>query len=70
MINSNHQEWYNIKDTSIKSNKSFDDLWKDVIDESSIIINELYKYIFEDKKVDLLKLIGNYSLSNGLPLKD
>jgi hypothetical protein len=70
MINSNHQEWYNIKDTSIKSTKSFDDLWKDVVSESTIIINELYKYIFEDKDIDLLKLVGNYSLSNGLPLKD
>ncbi len=70
MINSSHQEWYNIKDTSIKSTKSFDDLWIDVVKESTSIINELYKYIFEDKELDLYKLIGNNSLSNGLPLKD
>lgn len=70
MINTSHQEWYNIKDESIKSTKSFDDLWKDAVNESTIIINELYKYIFENKEVDLYKLIGNYSLSNGLLLKD
>ena len=55
---------------SIKSSKSFDDLWEDVVNASYPIINELYKYVFEDKKVDLYKLIGNVSLSSGLPLDD
>ena len=68
MINRSHQEWYNIKDKSIKSTKSFDDLWQEAVTESIKIINELYKYIYENKELDLYKLIGNYSLSNGLPL--
>ncbi len=68
MINSSHQEWYNIKDNTIKSTKSFDDLWMDAINDSAKIINELYKYIFEDKDMDLYQLIGNYSLSTGLSL--
>ena len=54
----------------MKSNKSFDELWEDVVNKSVPIINEIYKYIFEDKKVDLYKLIGNVSLSSGLPLDD
>jgi len=69
ILNNNHEEWYYPGDHSIKSNNSFDELWAKVIKESIPIINEVYKYIFEDKDVDLYKLIGNYSLSNGLPLK-
>ena len=47
---------------------SFDELWEDVVKNATTIINELYKQIYEDKKVDLYKLIGNVSLSSGLPL--
>lgn len=68
ILNLSHKEWHNNRDASIKSNKSFDDLWKDVVNNSIPIINEVYKYVFEDKKVDLYKLIGNISLSSGLPL--
>ena len=68
ILNLSHKEWHNNRDASIKSNKSFDDLWKDVVNNSIPIINEVYKYIFEDKDVDLYKLIGNISLSSGLPL--
>ena len=68
ILNLSHEEWYNNRDESIRSTKSFDDLWKDVVNNSIPIINELYKYIFENKKVDLYKLIGNVSLSSGLPL--
>ncbi len=70
ILNLSHKEWHNNRDASIKSNKSFDDLWEDVVNASYPIINELYKYVFEDKKVDLYKLIGNVSLSSGLPLDD
>ena len=70
ILNLSHKEWHNNRDNSIKSNKSFDELLEDVVNKSSTIINELYKYIYEDKKVDLYKLIGNVSLSSGLPLDD
>lgn len=70
ILNLSHKEWHNNRDSSIKSNKSFDELWEDVVNKSAPIINEVYKYIFEDKKVDLYKLIGNVSLSSGLPLDD
>ena len=70
ILNLSHREWHNNRDASLKSSKSFDDLWEDVVNSSYPIINELYKYVFEDKKVDLRKLIGNVSLSSGLPLDD
>ncbi len=70
ILNLSHNEWHNNRDASIKSSKSFDDLWEDVVNMSYPIINELYKYVFENKKVDLRKLIGNVSLSSGLPLDD
>lgn len=69
-LNLEKRQWYNLKDRSIKSNKSFLELYDDVIDEASKIINELYLYIFEDKNVDLYQLIGNNSYSNGLPIDE
>ena len=65
-LNLNHDKWYNLKDTNISSHKSFLDLYDDVINNSSHIINELYEYIFNNKSVDLENLIGNYSYSTGL----
>ena len=67
-LNNDHSMWHNPSKKELTSTKSFNDLYDDVISESSIIINELYEYIFNNKKVDLDKLIGNYSYATGLPL--
>ena len=67
-LNLNHNSWFNYKNKKLTSNKSFLDLYEDVTTDASNIINELYHYIFENKEVDLYKLIGNNSYSNGLPL--
>ena len=67
-LNTSHQHWHNIYNKDFVSNKSFLDLYDEVTDASSIIINEVYKYIFEKKDVDLKKLIGNFSYSTGKPL--
>ena len=69
-LNLENREWYNTKKKSLKSNKSFLELYSDVTNEASNIINELYLYIFENKKIDLKKLIGNNSYSSGLSLDD
>lgn len=69
-LNLENREWYNTKKKSLKSNKSFLELYSDVTNEASNIINELYLYIFENKKIDLEKLIGNNSYSSGLPVDD
>ena len=67
-LNLNHQKWFNNDNPELISNKSFLDLYEDVTNEASEIINELYEYIFEDKKINVKKLIKNNSYANGLPL--
>ena len=67
-LNTYHKEWYNIDNPSDKSHQSFFDLYQIVIDESAFIINELYKYIFDNKDIDIDKLVGNYSYATGLIL--
>ena len=67
-LNTNHNEWFNIKDESIKSNKSFFDLYEDVTNEASNIINNIYEYVFNNKDIDLENVIGNNSYAHGLPL--
>ena len=67
-LNTKHNEWYNIRNKNIKSNKSFKDLYNDVVLKASNIINNLYDYIYLNKNVDIDTLIGNNSYSNGLPL--
>ena len=67
-LNSEHNKWYNIDKKELVSNQSFMNLYQDVINKSSYTINELYEYIFNNKKIDINKLIGNLSYSNGLQL--
>lgn len=67
-LNTNHNRWTNIEDNSFTSNNSFFELYDKVTNEASVIINGIYDYVFNDKKIDLDKLIGNYSYATGLPL--
>lgn len=67
-LNTNHNEWFYPQKRELKYTSSFLELYTKVTDEASYIINELYEYIFNNKDIDLFKLIGNLSYSNGLPL--
>ena len=67
-LNLDHKIWFNYNDKKNKTNKSFFDLMDDVTNKSSYIINNLYEYIFNNKNIDLKKLIGNNSYSTGLPV--
>ena len=67
-LNTNHNTWYNPSNKELVSTKSFHDLYQDVLDKASTTINELYEYIYNNKKIDIDKLIGNLSYANGLPL--
>ena len=67
-FNLDHNKWID-KETKQSSTKSFFDLYDETIDKSSYIINELYSYIFEDKKVDTKKLVKNLDYGNGLEIK-
>ena len=68
ILNNNHNTWHNPNKKELVSTKSFNDLYTDVINCSSMIINELYEYIFNNKDTDINKLIGNYSYSTGISL--
>lgn len=68
-LNTSNKKWYNIKDQKITSNKSFEELYEIVTKKASNIINNLYDYIYNDKKIDLDKLLENKSYSTGLVLK-
>ena len=68
-LNLNNKEWFNYLDKTIKSNKSFLELYDEVTKKASFIINELYEYLYNNKQVNLEKLIGNISYSTGLKLK-
>lgn len=68
-LNLNHELWYNLDNKNIKSHDSFLDLYDEVVEKSKNIILDLYEYIYEDKNIDLDKLFGNKSYSNGLPIK-
>ena len=65
-LNLDHKEWLN---NGIKTNKSLLDLYEEVLVNSSYIINELYKYIFEEKEMDTKKLVKNIDYGNGLEIK-
>ena len=68
-LNTNHNTWFNYADKKRISNQSFFDLYQIVINESSEIINTLYEYIYENKKINLKEVVGNNSYSTGLPIK-
>ncbi len=70
ILNLNHQDWYNIHDKKYKSNESLLELYNKVIKEGTDIINDVYDYVFLDKKIDLEKLYQNKSYSNGLTLSE
>jgi hypothetical protein len=65
-LNLNHKEWEN---NGEKCTKSLLDLYDEVLVNSSYIINELYKYIFEEKEMDTKKLVKNLDYGTGLEIK-
>ena len=65
-LNLDHKEWLN---NNVLTNKSFLDLYNDVLENASYIINELYEYIFNDKNVDTKKLVKNIDYGNGLEIR-
>ena len=64
-LNLDHKEWLN---NGKISTKSLLDLYDEVLDKASFIINELYEYIFEDKQVDTKKLVKNIDYGNGIEI--
>ena len=69
-LNLNHDTWFNIKKKKVTYNKSFLDLYNEVIYKGTVMVKKLYDYIYNDKKLDLESFYGNLSYANGLPIKD
>ncbi len=68
-LNLNHDTWNNPHDKTISSNKSFLDLYQDVLENASYIINEVYKYIYDEENIDTKKLIKDINYGTGLENK-
>lgn len=68
-LNRDKKEWCYPMDKSIVYNYSFDELYEIVINKSINIINNLYEYIYNNKDIDIDKLLENRNYSSGLVLK-
>jgi len=69
-LNLDNSTWFNIKKKEVTYNKSFLDLYKEVVLTSVDMIEKLYDYIYNDNTFDLESFFGNLSYANGLPIKD
>jgi len=67
-LNLNHSNWFNIKKRDKIYNKSFLDLYDEVVNKSVYMIEKLYDYIYNNKSIDLESLFGNLSYANGLSI--
>ena len=65
-LNLKHNKWTSNNQTSTKS---FLDLYDEVTNKASVIINELYDYIFNDKKVNIKSIIKNLDYGTGLEIE-
>ena len=65
-LNNDNNEWCYPMNKNIIKNYSFEELYEIVINKSINIINSLYNYIYNDKDIDLDKLLENRSYSSGL----
>ena len=67
LLNLNHHTWYNPVNKE-KHNESFLDLYIIAMQDAIYMIENINKYIYDDKKIDLKKVIGNYSYESGIDL--
>ena len=65
LFNLNNNTWYNPIEKRNKSNKSIIELYVSSLDKTANIIQEINKFLYYDKKINLKKLIGNLSYITG-----
>ena len=67
-LNLDHQLWYN-PETMEESHESFDDLWKKSIEDSQETINDVNKFLYQDKELTNKLILNDTSWDTGLPCK-
>ena len=67
-LNLDNKKWFNIKRKEITYNKTFLDLYNEVVNKSVFKIEQLYNYVYNNKELDLELFYGNLSYANGLPI--
>ncbi len=68
-FNTKKENWYNIHNPKLVSNKSFFELYEDVVNKSAEVIEKVYDYVYENKDVNLEELFENKFYGTGLKLK-
>ncbi|MDD6878769.1 MAG: zinc dependent phospholipase C family protein [bacterium] len=68
-LNLNNKSWYNPTSKKIKSNKSFNTLYIEALNNCLSIIKQVDSYIYDNKDVDLNSIFKNKSYSTGIELK-
>ena len=67
-LNLERKTWYYPTTKRKKSNQSFIELYTKALNESIDIIRQIDSYIYDDKKVNLKKLLKNHSYATGMDL--
>ena len=67
-LNTEHKKWYNPTSKTKKYTYSFIDLYLQALNKTISIIKEIDQYIYNDKKINLEKVIGNLSYKSGIDL--
>ncbi|MEG2563795.1 MAG: zinc dependent phospholipase C family protein [Bacilli bacterium] len=66
LLNLKHEKWYNPTNKRLSSKESFIDIYLASMFRAVNIIEEIDKYIYEDKKINLKTLLKNYSYITGV----
>ena len=65
-LNNNHREWNYPVDRTIKSHKSFDELYQDSLIEAKNLIEKVNDYFFKDTSININSLFQNRSYLTGI----
>ena len=68
-LNLNNDIWYN-PETGIKHNDSFDNLWDKAVDIALETIDDVNRYLYQDKSIRNPIILDDISFNTGLPCKE
>lgn len=68
-LNNNHKIWYYPTDPTKKFHYSFDELYDIALKKGTFILKEIDDYLFQNKEIELEKVIKNISYTTGIDEK-